>query len=277
MAFANAGQFAISGDNLNLVVNPNLITQPAAGLTDTYIVTMNNSSGGGTTLATVIASHGSVKIDSIRMSSGALVINTAAISGVTAPATGATPVTSVTGPGYTGTVAWNGSPTTFAAATTYTATITLTAVTGYTLTGVGANFFTVAGTSPAASNALNSGVITAAFPSTVLPAGYLISGGLTWAPINSSSNLSTAQSTCATSTALGYAAGAWRQPSKDELVALYSLYPNNSATLSALGWTLFFTWSSTDYGGGNHYQIYLAGGNEFPDNDANLYYVSCVH
>ncbi|MFA6519978.1 MAG: peptidoglycan-binding domain-containing protein, partial [Candidatus Paceibacterota bacterium] len=55
------------------------------------------------------------------------VISTAAIAGITAPVTGATPVTTTTaGTGYTGTVTWSGSPSTFASATIYTATITLT-------------------------------------------------------------------------------------------------------------------------------------------------------
>jgi hypothetical protein len=67
-AFTNSGQFSLSGNNL--VVNPSLITQPAVGVTDTYVVTINNA-GGGTTLGTVIVSHGSVKIDSITMSAGA--------------------------------------------------------------------------------------------------------------------------------------------------------------------------------------------------------------
>ena len=94
------------------------------------------------------------------------VINIAAIPGVTAPVTGATPVTTITETAqYTGTVAWSGSPSTFASNTAYTATITLTAKAGYTLTGVGANFFTVAGAT--ATNPANSGVITAAFPSTL--------------------------------------------------------------------------------------------------------------
>jgi hypothetical protein len=71
-----------------------------------------------------------------------IVISVAAIAGVTAPVTGATPVTTTTaGTGYTGTVSWSGSPTTFSAATVYTATITLTPTSGYTLTGVTSNFF----------------------------------------------------------------------------------------------------------------------------------------
>jgi len=93
-------------------------------------------------------------------------ISVAAIAGVTAPVQGATPVTTTTaGTGYTGTVSWSGSPATYALATTYTATITLTPTSGYTLTGVAANFFTVAGATTD-TNSANSGVITAVFSAT---------------------------------------------------------------------------------------------------------------
>jgi hypothetical protein len=98
--------------------------------------------------------------------SSTTVINVAAIAGVTAPVTGATPVTTTSaGTGYTGTVSWFGSPSTFAAGTTYTATISLTPTSGYTLTGVSANFFTVAGATSVTHSA-NSGFITATFPAT---------------------------------------------------------------------------------------------------------------
>lgn len=98
------------------------------------------------------------------------VISVAAIGGVTAPVTGATPVTTVTAAnGYTGTVSWSGAPSAFAATTTYTATITLIANSGYTLTGVTANFFTVSG-STSLSHSANSGVITVVFPATVVGA-----------------------------------------------------------------------------------------------------------
>jgi hypothetical protein len=94
------------------------------------------------------------------------VISVAAIAGVTAPVTGATPVSTTTaGTGYTGSVSWSGSPATFAGATIYTATITLTATSGYTLTGVNENFFTVAGATTV-TNSANSGVVTAIFPAT---------------------------------------------------------------------------------------------------------------
>ena len=51
----------------------------------------------------------------------------------------------------------------FVANTTYTATITLKAKSGYTLTGVVADFFTVAGAA-SDTNAVNSCVVTVVFP-----------------------------------------------------------------------------------------------------------------
>ena len=96
-------------------------------------------------------------------------ISVFAIGGVTAPVSGATPVSTVTAAnGYTGTVTWSGSPTTFASSTIYTATITLTAAAGYTLAGVGANSYTVAGATSVTHSA-DSGIVTAAFPTTAAP------------------------------------------------------------------------------------------------------------
>ena len=94
-------------------------------------------------------------------------INVAAIQGVTAPAFGSAPATSIDATSqYTGTVTWSPAVSgTFSAETVYTATITLTAKTGYTLQGVSANFFTVAGAT-SVTNAANSGVISASFPAT---------------------------------------------------------------------------------------------------------------
>jgi hypothetical protein len=97
------------------------------------------------------------------------VVSIAAIAGVTAPVTGATPVSTTTaGNGHTGTVSWSNSPTIFAPDTTYTATITLTVAAGYTLTGVSSNFFTVAGATTVTHDA-NSGVVIAVFPATIAP------------------------------------------------------------------------------------------------------------
>jgi len=90
-------------------------------------------------------------------------ISIAAIQGVTVPAIGGKPVTSITeNAQYSGTITWSPNHSTFAASTPYTATIKLTPKTGYTLQGVTANFFTVAGAT-SVSNSANSGVITAVF------------------------------------------------------------------------------------------------------------------
>jgi len=95
----------------------------------------------------------------------AAVINIAAIPGVTAPATGVTPVTTITETAqYTGTVTWDPADDPFLGSKVYTATITLTPETGFTLIGVTADFFTVEGAS--ATNTINSGVVEAVFPAT---------------------------------------------------------------------------------------------------------------
>jgi hypothetical protein len=103
-------------------------------------------------------------------------IDIAAIPGVTAPVGGAIPVTAITPTSeYIGTVTWSPADSTFKSNTVYTATITLTPKTGYTLTGVTANFFTVAAAT-SVTNSANSGVITAVFPAT----GAAISLGTGW-------------------------------------------------------------------------------------------------
>jgi len=107
----------------------------------------------------------------------AATIATKVIAGVTAPATGTTPTATITATTeYTATISWNGTPTTFGGGTVYTATIALTAKAGYTLTGVAANFFTVAGA--AATNVINAGVVSAVFPATAtLSLGNSCGGG----------------------------------------------------------------------------------------------------
>ena len=94
-------------------------------------------------------------------------IDIAAIQGVTAPVTGKAPVTAITETTqYTGTVSWSPADNPFEAGKVYTATITLSPKPYYTLTGVAANYFTVAGVASPATNPENSGVVTAVFPAT---------------------------------------------------------------------------------------------------------------
>jgi outer membrane protein OmpA-like peptidoglycan-associated protein len=96
----------------------------------------------------------------------ATTVTDSAIAGITPPVSGATPVTSITADAqFTGTVTWNGNPSSFSPATAYTATITLTPTAGYSLAGVAANFFTVSGAT-SVTNTAGSNVVTAVFPAT---------------------------------------------------------------------------------------------------------------
>jgi len=120
----------------------------------------------GTTTITVTTVDGSFTATCAVTVTSVVVISTAAIAGVTKPVTGATPVVTITAATqYTGTVTWSPTATIFAASTAYTATITLTPTTGYTLTGVAANLFTVSGAT-SDTNSANSGVVTAVFAAT---------------------------------------------------------------------------------------------------------------
>ena len=92
-------------------------------------------------------------------------VNIALIAGVTAPVTGNTPVLTIADTTeYTGTIAWSGTPVIFDPNKVYTATITITPKSGYTLTDVIKDYFTVKGA--IATNDAGSGVITAVFPAT---------------------------------------------------------------------------------------------------------------
>jgi hypothetical protein len=106
-------------------------------------------------------------------------ISILSIIGITPPAKGATPNYTITETSqFTGTITWSPpiiagniglvavAPTpVFAPLTSYTATITITPKQGYTLSGVPANFFVVAGAT-SVSNSPGSGIVTALFPQT---------------------------------------------------------------------------------------------------------------
>jgi len=82
------------------------------------------------------------------------------------PSYGEIPVTEISETSqYSGTVSWSDSPVTFAATTEYTATITLTAKSGYTLIGVLENYFSLDGAS-SVTNSADTGVVSAVFPAT---------------------------------------------------------------------------------------------------------------
>ena len=90
-------------------------------------------------------------------------VNIAAIAGVIPPEPGVAPVSNFTQTEqHSGTLVWSPSHNPFRHYTEYTATITLADTENYTLDGVTANFFTVAGAATT-TNAANSGVVTAVF------------------------------------------------------------------------------------------------------------------
>ncbi len=263
VTFTNAGQFALSGTGL-LVVNPNLITQPAVGVTDTYVVTMNNISGGGTTLGTVVVSHGSVKIDSIVMSSG---IITPSLSGFNAiNKTYGDAAFSLTAP----TSASSG-------AFTYTSSNTAVAtISGSTVTVVGVGTSTITAAQAANGNYASSTTTATLTVTAALPAGAVLSGGLTWTRNNSTatgrSTWNNANSTCNNLIVGG--ADNWRLPTQAEL---YALYTAGTGPLSTAGWTLNFTWSSDAGVTGFHYGVGLGNGDVGSYSDSDYNYVSCVH
>jgi hypothetical protein len=168
------------------------------------------------------------------------------------------------------TVSSNGAftfATQIASGSAYNVTV-LTQPSGQTCAVTGGGGTTTANVTSLAVNCTN-------ITSPSLPAGYVSQGGLTWMPISS------ARYTYAGASAL--CAGAingqtgWRLPTQPELSAFYSAYPNNSSVLSAQGWALYVTWSSTPFSAGIHFIVFLGdgGGVNWTD-DTNFRYVTCV-
>ena len=91
-----------------------------------------------------------------------------AIAGIPVPTGGVTYATpTITGTGFTGTVSWSPSISvggTFLPATVYTATVSLTALSNYTFSGVTANSWTVTGGT--VTNTAGSSSLTVVFPAT---------------------------------------------------------------------------------------------------------------
>jgi hypothetical protein len=89
---------------------------------------------------------------------------------VTAPVKHVAPTTTINAPQYTGAITWQPAGSPFAPSTIYQAMISLTAKTGYTFAGVGANTFTYTGAT--ATNPAGSGTtitVTISFPATAAP------------------------------------------------------------------------------------------------------------
>jgi hypothetical protein len=93
-----------------------------------------------------------------------------------------------------------------------------------------------------------------------MPAGTVVSNGLTWTRNNSTvgssgkSNWSAANNTCQALTAGGYSN--WRLPVNSELNAL------DKSLLKSAGWAIDYTWAQTpgNGDGGYHYMKWLGNG-----------------
>jgi hypothetical protein len=90
------------------------------------------------------------------------------------PVHGITPVKGITSPQYTGTVAWTPDHGTFQMNTNYKAVLTLTAVPGFTFTGIGQNVFRHGDAPGAVTNASGSGTVTITFPTAARPPSHLV-------------------------------------------------------------------------------------------------------
>lgn len=271
--FANSGQFAVSGNTL--VVRPSLMAQPAAGVTDSYVVTLNNA-GGGITQATVLVVRGSVRITSISINNTAdttpdafsftdvtnqalstlLESNAITVAGINT----ATAI-SVSGGEYQ----INGGAWTAAAGTV---------TNGQT---VKVRHTTSASNNTATNTVLTIGGVADTFTSTTagLPAVYIQQGGLTWMPNNigpwsrGATDWNTANTYCSTATINGQTG--WRLPTYNELSRLHS-----SRALDGQGWTLDSTWSSVPYGTVYHVVVLLQAGIISWHDDTSANFVTCV-
>ena len=133
------------------------------------VLTVTGLSAGDTATITQTTRRDTYAPGSNTVTSRTLLVISEANVAITAPVTGATPVSSLTSNGqYTTAITWSDTPTTFAPNTFYTATVTVTPVAGYMLSGVGANFFTVNGNAATTANLANAGVFTYRFPETAI-------------------------------------------------------------------------------------------------------------
>jgi len=277
VAFTNSGQFALSG-NSTLITRPRQIVKPAAGVTDTYVVTFNNQ-GGGITLATIVVSHGSVKIDSITIAQGDTTPDAFAFVDQTSVARSKlTESGAITVAGIAGTASISVSGGEYAINGGSYAAAAGTVTNGQT---VKVRHTSSASYNTATNTILTIGGVSDTFTTTTvsLPAGYIEQGGLTWMP-NTFSGLngngfatwSAANTYCTTTTINGETG--WRLPTRDELMSLSSTGLQAGQT----GWASYFTWSSTPYYSAEniHYVVALDQGFDNWGYDSFDTNVSCV-
>ena len=189
-------------------------------------------------VATATGDYSGTATSAATIAVAATPVTIAVVPGVTAPVTGVAPVSSVTATDeYTGTITWSDSPVTFAENTVYTAWITLTPKTGYTCTGVAANFFTVAGAAPV-TNAINTCVVTAIFPVTATTITIAVIPGVT-APVTHATPVTTTTETAQYTGTVAWSTTPTRFAAETVYTATITLTAKAGFTLSGVAENLF--------------------------------------
>ncbi|TYQ16801.1 UNVERIFIED_CONTAM: chitobiase/beta-hexosaminidase-like protein [Acetivibrio alkalicellulosi] len=144
----------------------------------------------------------------------ATVVSISEISGIEVPVFGEVPVEVITeSDEFTGTVTWDPDDNPFEISTVYTATITLVAKPGFTFTGVMSDFFEVEG-ADSVSNEENSGIVTAVFPATGVPAQSGSPAFASGIPATFGEEITVGEGTLSTTTNLTYT---WYRSEDDTL------------------------------------------------------------
>jgi len=146
-----------SSQDVEVEVSPGAIwAMSGTGVTDNGngTWTMTLSSGANNVTLTVTAQDGTQRAYAVTIYRAYTPITAAPLTGVTSPVAAALASTNIeNGTGFTAALTWNSNPVTFGFATQYTATITLTATSGFTFEGEFENVseisgFTINGNAP---------------------------------------------------------------------------------------------------------------------------------
>lgn len=268
-AFTNTGQFTLSSSS-GLLVNPNLINQPSPGVTDTYVVRMNNVAGGGTTLATVTVDYGSTRISSIVISSGTIVTTISAfiISSSTVQVGDTPPTITTPTSDSSGAITYTSSN---------TSVISVTSSGTITIVGAGTSVLTrnqAANGDYTASTSTITITVNAA-STTILTVGSLSLVQFT----NELKSWTDANAYCSTATINGITG--WRMPSSSELITFWNAYGNTRGSANALSGYAFivsYTWNNYQTSPGYHQWTNMDTGRQIglPHPDSDPLYWTCV-
>jgi len=150
-----------------IVYTANITVTPDASHTLTGVAANSFTVGGATTVTNTINSGAVAAVFPV---TATIPVTISAILGVTPPVTGAVGATTITANAqYTGTITWSPGLIAgkFQSGQIYTAVVAIVPNLGYSVTGVAANFFTIAGGSGIATNPAGTGNSTVAFAATL--------------------------------------------------------------------------------------------------------------